>query len=92
MYDPTSRYYRLGERFYLNPDGSTTVYSARRLPPTGIPVQSVISVEPGDRLDLIAGRTLGQPVLYWRIADANDALNPFRLLERQSLNIPAIRA
>jgi hypothetical protein len=92
MYDSASRYYRLGQSIYLNLDGTSTVYTRRRLPPAKLPVQAVVSVEPGDRLDLIANRTLGQSVLYWRIADANDALNPFSLLERRSLSIPTIRA
>ncbi len=33
-----------------------------------------------DRIDLIAYRTLGRPELWWRIADANDALDPFALV------------
>jgi nucleoid-associated protein YgaU len=49
-------------------------------------------VKQSDRLDLIAARTLGDPLLFWRIADANDAMNPFDLLTRRALRIPTIRA
>jgi len=30
----------------------------------------------GDRLDLITARTLSDPEQFWRIADANDAMDP----------------
>ena len=36
---------------------------------------------PGDRLDLITARTLGDPEQFWRICDANDALDPDDLAE-----------
>jgi len=72
----------------------TVVYKRRRMPPPGssIPAQAITAVKQSDRLDLIAARTLGDPLLFWRIADANDAMNPFDLLTRRSLRIPTIRA
>ena len=44
----------------------------------------------GERLDLVAYRTLGDPLQFWRIADANDAVNPFDLDEPsgQILRVP----
>ena len=33
-----------------------------------------------DRLDVIAGRYLGDPTAFWRIGDANDALDPDELV------------
>jgi nucleoid-associated protein YgaU len=39
-----------------------------------------VTVTEGDRLDLIAFRTLGDPEIFWRICDANDAMNPFDLV------------
>jgi nucleoid-associated protein YgaU len=35
----------------------------------------------GDRLDLLAARYFGDPLQYWRIADANPAGSPDELLE-----------
>lgn len=35
----------------------------------------------GDRLDLLAARYFGDPLQYWRIADANPAPTPDELLE-----------
>ncbi len=44
-----------------------------------------------DRLDLVANRTLGDPLQAWRIADANDAIDPFRLCRDAGtvLNLPS---
>ncbi len=94
MFDPSSRYYRIADATRANSDGSTIVYKRRRLPPCGssIPVQATTAVKQADRLDLIAYRTIGDATLFWRIADANDAMNPFDLLRRATLRIPTIRA
>jgi nucleoid-associated protein YgaU len=35
----------------------------------------------GDRLDLLAARYFGDPLQFWRIADANPASSPDELLE-----------
>ena len=46
-------------------------------------------VEAGDRLDLLAHRYYGDPLQYWRIADANPTESPADLLERgRVLHIP----
>ena len=39
------------------------------------------SVVAGDRLDTIAAQLLGDPELFWRIADANGAMRPDELTE-----------
>jgi hypothetical protein len=36
-------------------------------------------VAPGERLDLIAGRYLGDPTQFWRICDANGVMRPDEL-------------
>ena len=38
-----------------------------------------VTVQGGDRLDLIAARTLGSADAWWRIADANETLDPAAL-------------
>jgi nucleoid-associated protein YgaU len=35
----------------------------------------------GDRLDLLAARYFGDPLQFWRIADANSSSSPDELLE-----------
>ncbi|TDB87408.1 LysM domain-containing protein [Actinomadura sp. KC216] len=56
-------------------------YLARRLVPQPERLATVgeHTVVEGDRLDLLAGRHLGDPELWWRIADANVAAHPDEL-------------
>jgi nucleoid-associated protein YgaU len=94
MFDPSSRYYRIDNATRQTADGRRVTYKRRRFPPPAsvFQAQAVTPVKPGDRLDLIAARTLGDPLQFWRIADANDALNPFDLVEsRRFLVVPAVR-
>ncbi len=47
------------------------------------------AVQQGDRIDVIAARYLGDPLLYWRIADANLAVRPDDpLVQGGSVDIP----
>lgn len=82
MFETTSRYYALATATYTLPDGSGVAYKRRRFLPRGrdLPLLVEVAVTEGDRLDLIAARTLGDPEQFWRVCDANDALNPPDLL------------
>ena len=44
-----------------------------------MPLLGEISVTPDDRLDLITANTLGDPEQFWKICDANNAMNPAEL-------------
>jgi len=81
MFDPNSRYYNLPNAIYDDGTGRRIAYKRRRFLPQGdaMPVLARVVVLDGDRLDLIAARTIGAPEQFWRIADANNALNPFDL-------------
>lgn len=81
MFDPTSRYFNLQNRTWASADGRVVAYRERRFLPQGrtLPLLVEVTVQPSDRLDLIAARTLGQPELFWRVCDANDAMDPFSL-------------
>jgi hypothetical protein len=81
MFDSTSRYYALPTATYLNAAGQSIPYKTRRFLPQGerMPLLAEITVRDGDRMDLIAYRTLGDPLQFWRVCDANDALDPFEL-------------
>lgn len=76
-----------------DPDGPPIVYLPRRLLPLPdqITAQSTYLVKPGDRIDLVAARLLGDPLLYWLIADANGASDPASLcaVPGRSLRLPA---
>lgn len=81
MFNYTSRYYKLETVKLTLPDGREAVYKRRRFLPRGaaMPLLVEVAVTEGDRLDLITARTLGDPEHFWRVADANDAMNPFDL-------------
>jgi hypothetical protein len=78
MFDPTSRYAGLEVVEATDPDGRAIAYVRRRFVPPGRAHQLLAEVRvlQGDRLDLITHRTLGDPEHFWRICDANDAMNP----------------
>jgi nucleoid-associated protein YgaU len=80
-----SRYYRAGTLTYTTPDGQSITYLARRfVPQPGAPNFATVAshtVRQGDRLDLIAARYLGDPLVFWLICDANGAIRPDDLVE-----------
>jgi len=82
MFEPSSRYYSLETATFTLPDGRIVAYKRRRFLPRGegMDLLMEVTVTEGDRLDLIAFRTLGDPEIFWRICDANDAMNPFDLV------------
>jgi nucleoid-associated protein YgaU len=80
-----SRYYRSSTLSYTAPDGQTITYLARRfVPQPGKPNFSTVAqhrVKQGDRLDLIAAKYLGDPLIFWLLCDANGAIRPDDLVE-----------
>ncbi len=83
MFDHTSRYYNLGITTVELPDGRTISYVRRRFLPQGeeMPLLAEVAVVQGERIDLVAYRTLGDPLAYWRVCDANNAMSPSELTE-----------
>lgn len=75
---PSSRYYGAQAKPFTLADGRPVMYLARRIIPGAASytaTQSYVIVE-GDRLDNLASRFLGDPLLYWMICDANGAHDP----------------
>jgi hypothetical protein len=83
MFEPNSRYYVIETATYVTADGRAIAYKRRRFLPHGadMPLLGQARVEQSDRLDLVANRTMGDAEQFWRVADANDAMNPFDLVE-----------
>ena len=80
-----SRYYGYSVLQYAPPGGGQSVpYLARRIvPQPGAPNYATINqytVKQGDRLDLIAAKFLGDPIMAWLICDANGAIKPHDLV------------
>jgi len=77
-FSPTSRY--AGVETYLTtlPDGRTASVLRRRFVPQ--PERFTLLQEhvvgQDERIDRLAARYLGDPLAFWRIADANGALQP----------------
>lgn len=81
MFAHTSRYYAIETAIYSSSEGTEHPYIRRRfLPdPAKMDVLSEFEVTEGDRLDNITAKTLGDPEQFWRICDANYAMNPLEL-------------
>lgn len=79
-----SRYYGSRTLQYTDPSGQTVSYLARRfVPPPGAPAFTTVAthtVLQGDRLDLLAAKYLGDPLMFWLICDANGAIEPDELV------------
>ena len=92
MFEPNSRYYAIEDATYVTPDGRQIRYKRRRFLPQGEKLASVeqVLIQADDRLDRIADDHLGDPLRFWQLCDANDALNPFELLAEpgRPLRIP----
>jgi hypothetical protein len=83
---PTSRYVDVGVATHTPPvaRGEQPVpvaFLRRRLipRPERFSTLYVVSCEEGDRRDLLAARHLGDPELWWRLADANVVMDPAEL-------------
>jgi hypothetical protein len=80
-----SRYYGSGTLTYTAPNGQNITYLERRfVPQPGAPNYATVAghaVKQGDRLDLIAAKYLGDPLVFWLICDANGVIRPDSLVE-----------
>jgi hypothetical protein len=78
MFDAGSRYAAVETATLRDADGRVVAYVRRRFLPqgSGLPLLIEVEVTQGDRLDLITARALGDPEAFWRVCDANNALDP----------------
>ena len=83
LFAADSRYSGFEKLDYTTTDGRTVRYLKRRILPKADDLAKYreYTVNEGDRLDLIAWSELGNSLLFWRVCDANNAMNPFELTE-----------
>jgi hypothetical protein len=81
-FPPESRYHGIPVVESTTMTGRTVRYVGRRFVPPGSAHAQLTehTVSGGDRLDNIAATHLGNPELFWRVCDANDALRPSDLV------------
>jgi hypothetical protein len=84
LFTATSRYYGIGTNTLTAADGTIVVYVKRRFLPSPDRFQLIQehAVMQGERLDNIAAAFLGDPELFWRLADANGAMKPEELVQK----------
>jgi hypothetical protein len=83
VFPADSRYAATATATVTDASGREIAYLRRRfLPPAdGGTVLAEHLVRIGDRLDNVTARYLGDPEQFWRICDANVAMNPVDVLE-----------
>jgi hypothetical protein len=83
LYPPNSRYHGVEIATAKTAAGRVIAYLRRRFvpPPERFDTIAEHIVEESDRLDRLSARYLGDPQLFWRIADANGAVRPDELTE-----------
>ena len=91
MFSAGSRYERVPTAFHADSGGKRRPYVLLRTFPPAAPTQQQHEVAEHERLDLIAFAFFGDPEQFWRICDANAALQP-DLLEvvGRRLRIPVV--
>lgn len=82
-FPPNSRYHQTAYAVLEEPDQEPKAYLKRRFLPSPDEFTAVEEhiVQQGERLDNITYRYLGDPELYWRIADANATMHPLDLTD-----------
>jgi hypothetical protein len=87
MFDDNSRYINADQYIVKDKRGR----SVKVVVTPAAPQQSILGyhlLKQGQRLDHLANRYLANPAGFWRIAEANDAMQAEALSERQEIAIP----
>lgn len=93
MFFKGSRYEKVKDAQINTAEGRIINYKAIRFIPETKAIQ-MHTVSQGDRLDLISQKYYKDPLLFWRICDANITMLPDELLEETGTRIlipPSLR-
>jgi hypothetical protein len=82
---PTSRYAATPTTSY----NGTPYFSRRFCPPSAAP-RYAVTITDNDRRDRLAATHLGDPLMWWRLADANGALDPRELTSEPGRRISIV--
>lgn len=79
---PTSRYFRITVATWVDAQGQSHAYLTRRILPASsrFAVVQEYTVAAGDRIDNLGSRFIGDPEQFWKLCDANDAMEPEELV------------
>ncbi len=91
----TSRYHNIKTAKLKTVAGREIIYLRRRFLPDASNITDLVehTVTEGERLDNITAKYLGDPEQFWRLADANNAMEPEELTAEigRRLRIPLIQ-
>jgi hypothetical protein len=78
LFPPTSRYYNSETTTIETGEGKQIVFLKRRFLPSSDRLATIHEhqVTEGERLDTITALYFNDPLLFWRICDANTSMNP----------------
>ena len=83
LFPPTSRYHSVETTKLVDAEGKEIVFLRRRFVPQPESLALLVEhvVRQGERLDNVTARYLDDPEQFWRICDANRAMQPDALLD-----------
>lgn len=83
MYPPSSRYFGIETARIEEPDGRQVAFLRRRFvpPPDDGPLIAEHAMVERDRLDNVTALYLADPEQFWRVCDANRAMQPQELTD-----------
>jgi hypothetical protein len=83
LFDASSRYSGIETATIDVAEGKVIIYLRRRFAPSAERFETLQEhvVTQNERLDNIAAQYVGDPLLFWRICDANNAMRPDALTE-----------
>ena len=83
LFAASSRYSALETATIETSDGKVIIYLRRRFAPPSERFETLQEhvVGQAERLDNLAAQYLGDPLLFWRLCDANNAMRPDALTE-----------
>jgi hypothetical protein len=80
-FPPASRYFEIETAKWQTAEGKSIVHIRRRFLPSAGRFELLVehAVVQGDRLDNVTANYLGDPEQFWRVCDANNAMQPDEL-------------